>query len=184
LIMDYRRFYGQLFAPLEAMLGPIDRDTIVAIIGFDAGGPLNFCTIGAESGGKFITYVSCELAVRPEQLPAKFGRYELLTTCDDETWVRHILSRIGRMSEEVVFGHHHTLDIAAWVSPDDPIQGLVLEKVCTAEIDGENYGILRCIGITRGEMEFKQLHGTESLVLALRRNGVYPNTEVKRESVL
>lgn len=40
--MDYEKFYRQLFAPLEVMLGPVDRDTIVAIIGFDAGGPLAF----------------------------------------------------------------------------------------------------------------------------------------------
>ncbi|HLW65794.1 MAG TPA: suppressor of fused domain protein [Gemmataceae bacterium] len=182
--MDYQLFYRQLFEPLEALLGPIDKETIVAIIGFDVGGPLNFCTIGAGNGAKFTTYVSCELAARPEQLPARFGRYELSATCDDETWVRRILTRIGRTSEDVVFGHHHTLDIAAWVSADEPIQGVVLEKLCTAEIDGENYGILRCIGITRGEMEFKQMHGSNSLILELKHKGVYPNTEINRKSVL
>lgn len=33
--MDYHDFYRQLFAPLEASIGPIDRDTIFAITGFD-----------------------------------------------------------------------------------------------------------------------------------------------------
>src|SRR5262245_7468527 len=96
IVMDYQEFYRQLFVPLEASIGPIDRDTIVAIIGFDGGGPLNFCTIGCERSGPCITYVSCELAVRDEQIPCEFGRYELLSTCDDEKWVRSIVSDIGR----------------------------------------------------------------------------------------
>ncbi len=44
--MDYHAFYAQLFSPLDSKLGPIDPETMVAIIGFDAGGPLGFCTIG------------------------------------------------------------------------------------------------------------------------------------------
>jgi hypothetical protein len=86
--MDVREFYRQLFLPLEPLLGQVDPETIVAIVGFDAGGPLNFCTFGSERGDRFITYVSCELAVRPEQRPAECGRFELLVTCDDERWVR------------------------------------------------------------------------------------------------
>ena len=46
--MDYRAFYARLFAPLEERLGPLDPDTLMAIIGFDEGGPLNLCTIGRD----------------------------------------------------------------------------------------------------------------------------------------
>src|SRR5688500_14138466 len=101
--MDYKQFYAALYAPLVTGIGPIDKDTIAAIIGFDAGGPLNFCTIGVDGGSKIITYVSCELAAREEQVPAKQGgyRYELLSSCDDEGWVRKVLTSLGRMSMEV-----------------------------------------------------------------------------------
>ena len=182
--MDYQRFYSQLFAPLEASLGPIDRDTIVALIGFDAGGPLNFCTIAAERADRFITYVSCELAVRPEQQPSEFGRYELLATCNDERWVRSILTKIGRMSTDVAFGHHHTLDVGGCVQPGDVIQGVVFEEVYETEIDGVNYGVLRCLGITRPEMEYAQEHGPSNLLSLLKRSQVYPCTNVTRKSVL
>jgi hypothetical protein len=40
--MDYKEFYSQLYAPLVRVLGPADRDTIVAIVGFDAGGATQF----------------------------------------------------------------------------------------------------------------------------------------------
>jgi hypothetical protein len=82
--MDYRTFYSKLFRPLAKAVGPIDRDTIVALIGFDFGGPLNFCTIGAKKKNPVVTYVSCELAVRKEQVPSSRGRFELMCHCDDE----------------------------------------------------------------------------------------------------
>ena len=46
--MDYKPFYHALYAPLIRNIGPIDKNMMVAIIGFDAGGPLNFCTFGVD----------------------------------------------------------------------------------------------------------------------------------------
>ncbi len=113
--MEYQRFYNQLYAPLARELGPIDRNTIVAIIGFDAGGPLNFCTFGGEANSGRITYVSCELAVRDDQRPNACGRYELMASSDSEEWVRTVLSDTARMSLEVVFDDNNTMDIGCWV---------------------------------------------------------------------
>lgn len=155
--MDVRRFYAELFAPLEHTIGRLDQDTLVAIVGFDAGGPLNFRSSG-RGEGRFTTYVSCELAVRSEQQPAEFGRYELLTTSDDEEWVMSVVTRIGRMSLETAFDEGHTLDIVAWVEPTDIIQGVIFEQLFGTEIDGEGYGVLRVIGVTRPEMDFARAH--------------------------
>jgi hypothetical protein len=49
----------------------------------------------------FATYVTCELAVRKEQVPSSGGRYELLTTVEDEAWARNLLTALGSMSLEV-----------------------------------------------------------------------------------
>jgi hypothetical protein len=182
--LDNTKFYQELFASVEEAIGPIDRDTIVAIVGFDLGGPLNFCTIGRAAGGPFVTYVSCELAVRDGQLPGELGRYELLASCDDEKWVRSILSDIGRMSFDAAFGPGHTLDIGPWVEPSDAIQGVVFEKAATAKIDGTPYGILRCIGVTRPELVFAQRSGVPKLLRRLAAAGMYPHTAVSRKSVV
>ena len=160
--MDYEEFYSVLFAPLEATIGPVDDYTIFAIMGFDGGGPLNFCTIGANHKNGPITYVSCELAVREEQVPTKKGgyRYELLTSCDKEPWARTVLSDLGRMSMNVALDHGHTVDIGVSVNRrrsktrlarKPPIQGVLLHQECTASYHGRRYGILRCVGITRPE---------------------------------
>lgn len=182
--MNYQLFYRQLFAPLESKFGPIDCDTIVALMGFDGGGPRSFCTFGAELGNPLITYVSCELAVRLEQQPCEFGRYELLSTCDDEGWVRGTLSDIGWMSLDTTFGHGPILDIGPGVAADDPIQGIVFDKVCAVEIENQQFGILGCIGITRPEMDFARLHGSQALFDRLSAASCYPQTLRKRESVI
>jgi hypothetical protein len=182
--MDYLRFYRQLFAPLESSLGLIDRDTIVALVGFDAGGPLNFSTIGSERGDRCITYVSCELAIREDQHPSEIGRFELLATCDDERWVRSILSDIGRMTLEGSFGPGHTMDIGPWVSPDASVQGVVFEEACRCRIGGERFGVLRVLGVSRTELEYAQKHGTPALQERLKAAGVYPCILVDRASVV
>ncbi len=182
--MDYKRFYAQLFAPLEAEIGPIDPETICAIIGFDGGGPLSFNTIGAKQGGPFVTYVSCELAVREEQQPSNLGRFELLCSCDDEQWVRTILSELGRMSLQSTFGHGHTIDIGPLVGSEAPLQGVWLEGECCVPIADELFSVYRVIGITRAEMEYKLAQGSESLVSILKAGGVYPHTVVNRKSVM
>ncbi|MFL5241945.1 MAG: suppressor of fused domain protein [Gemmataceae bacterium] len=182
--MDYQRFYARLFAPLETHIGPLDWDTLFAIIGFDCGGPLNFSTIGYTRGERFITYVSCELAARPQQRPSKLGRYELLCSCDDERWVRSIVSDIGRESFKTTFEHGHTLDIGTWVEPRASIQGVLLEKVCRVKIEDRPFGILRVIGITRPELQYRLRNSSRDLLTCLKRSGVYPNTVVNRASIV
>jgi hypothetical protein len=130
------------------------------------------------------TYVSCELAVRDNQKPSEFGRYELLSTCDDELWVQSIVSDIGRMTLETAFGHGHTMDIGGWVAPDDPVQGVVFEEACRCRIGGMPFGVLRVIGVSRPEMQYAQAKGTKALIRKLKAAGIYPCTLIRRSSVV
>lgn len=180
--MDYKRFYRELFAPLEATHGPIADHTLSAIVGFDAGGPLSF-RMFERPVGEAHTYVSCELAVRVEQQPSDLGRYELLATSDDLDWVRTTLSDIARETFEASFGPGHTLDIGPWTSPDATIQGVIFEEASRSRIDEQDYCVLSCIGVTRPELEFAYDVGVSSLLDALRVAQIYPKTVSDRESV-
>lgn len=181
--MNYHDFYAKLFKPVEADIGSLDEDSIVAIIGFDFGGPLNFCTVGRERKDEFITYVSCELAVRDDQPVGEIGPYELLMTCNDEDWCMPVLTDIGRMSLEELFEHGHTLDLGPLVEKSFPIQGIVFEEFARVRIKLRRYGILRCHGITRAEMEFAQQYGVGELIDRLIEAGVYPKTDTGRKSI-
>ena len=178
--MDYKRFYKQLFQPIEERVGHVDEASIMAIIGFDCGGPVTLCTVG-RGRGQFVTYVTCELSVRDEQKPAESGRYEMMMTCDDEWWAHKILTKLGQMSLESVFGHGHTIDISRVVDADCPIQGLVVEEFARVTVDGQPYGILYFHGVTRSELEFAREAGTDALVERLRQTGVYPRTSIHRK---
>jgi Suppressor of fused protein (SUFU) len=182
--VDHQTFYMQIFASIEAEVGPVDPISLVAIVGFDAGGPLTFRTFGAKTGDACVTYLSCELAVREDQRPSEFGRYELLATCDDEAWVRSVVSDIGRMTLEAAFGNGHTMDIGAWVEGDDSIQGVVFEKAVSVRIDGESFGVMRVIGVTHDELEFARSFGVDLLIAKLRRARLYPCTRLQRQSVV
>ena len=182
---EIQEMYKQLYKPVEEKMGPLDPTSIVALIGFDMGGPLNLRTIGRERGEKFITYISCELICRDDQKNGKIGLYEVMMICDDERWCRKVLTRIGRMTLDEVFGHHHTLDIGEWVDELCPMQGIVFEEFACVEIRGKPHGILRCHGMTRPEMEFAIEYGSEEVLDRLKRAGVYPNTSITRyESVV
>jgi len=177
--MDYQRFYKQLFEPIETRIGPVDEATIMAIIGFDCGGPVSLCTIG-RGHDPFVTYVTCELAAYKEQQPAEFGHDEAMMTCDDERWAHEILTRIGKMSMETAFGHGHTVDIGPVVGAECPLQGLVTEEFARVMIDGKGYGIFRFLGVTRTELEFAMKFGTNELLEQLKGAGIYPHTSIHR----
>ena len=185
--MDYQTFYTRLFAPLEERLGPLDPDTLMAIIGFDEGGPLNLCTIGRDSGAAAVAYVSCELAVRDEQVPNASGRYELLMSGNDGDWIRQVLTDTGEMSLGTAFNDGDTLDIGAWVDDDDgsgqSLQGLLFRQEYALDLDGAAVGVLRAIGITRAEMALAREQGADALVARLQAGGVYPHTLLGRTSL-
>jgi len=151
----------------------------MAIIGFDSGGPVTLCTIG-RGRESFVTYVTCELSVREQQIPADCGRYEATMTCDDQKWAHQILTQLGRMSFDSEFGHGHTLDLSPLVGETFPIQGLVVEEFARVEIEGATYGILYFHGVTRPELEFAMQAGVDALIKCLKKAGVYPNTSVHR----
>jgi hypothetical protein len=178
--MDYQRFYKLLFEPIEQRIGQIDETGIMAIIGFDAGGPVGLSTVG-RGRERFVTYVTCELSVRPEQKPAEAGRYEVMITCDDQKWAHGILTRLGRMSLESVFDHGHTIDISPVVDGDCPVQGLVVEEFARTTIDGKTYGLLYFHGVTRSELKFAMKSGADELLEKLRRAGIYPRTSIHRK---
>lgn len=179
---EYGEFYAQLFAPIEAQVGAIDENTLVAIIGFDCGGRLNFCTVG-RGREEFVAYVSCELAVRDDQKSGETGPFEVMTVCDDEKWVVKILTEIGRMSLEAVFAHGHTIDISPITEPSGRIKGLITEEFARVQIDGKSYGILRFHGVTRPELDYAMGKGSDELLTHLKRAGVYPRTILNRESI-
>ena len=179
--MDYERFYKHLFSPIEDRIGPFDKAGIMAIVGFDCGGPISLSTVGREQRKKFVTYITCELACRKEQQPASFGRYEFMMTCDDREWAHHILTKLGQMSLESAFDHGHTVDIRRIVPGNCPLKGLITEEFARAKIGRKSFGIMQVHGVTRPELDFARRFGADKLLDALKAARIYPRTSPKRK---
>ena len=177
--MEVHAFYEELFRPICEQIGPLDPDTLTSVIGFSAGGPISLCTVGRERGERFATYVTCELALTEGQMASGSGPYELMMTCDDEEWCCDILTRVGETTLELALDHGHTLDIGAWVEPGSRIQGLVVERFSTANIEGKFYSILQLHGVSRSELERAVASGAETVLAIRKDDGTYPRTAVR-----
>lgn len=181
--MNYKAFYDKLLQPVVTTIGEFDDSTLSSVVGFDAGGPLSFRTITESNSNSTKTYVSCELAVRQKQLPSSNGRFELMAICDDEDWVRSVLTNIGEMSFDAAFDHGHTLDIGPWVDDDSKIQGVMFDCAFKCEVDKTPYCILRVVGLHRDELAVCQRVGVDRYISILKDHGIFPATLTKRDKV-
>jgi len=177
--MKPENFYAQLFRPIHERIGPIDETDIIPFVGFDRGGMVRLSTV-SRGRAKFVTYITCELAARAQQQPARFGTYEVMIACDDEPWARWVLTEIGRMSFKTAFEHGHAMDIGEAVGPGFPLQGVIIEEFARVSVDGRPHGIHRLHGVTRAELDFAVGSGTDKLLQLLKDAGIYPLTSIHR----
>jgi hypothetical protein len=174
------------FKLIEDRFGPFDRPIQFQVFPFDAGGNLNFLTVGSGTR-EFVTYVSWDLFGHKLQQRGQLGRYELTADCNDAQWCAEVLTRIGRQSLTELFDGNDTLEIAPWVTSDARLQGVVFEEILRDELHvgrkKERCGLLRCIGVTLPELNFSRTYGVPELITRLRQAGVYPRSDVRRATI-
>jgi len=178
-----REFYDRLLAPAVEMYGPV-KNILRAIVGFDAGGPVATCVLSDAGEESMTAYVTCELAAREAQQPGGAGRFELLTVCDDRLWAGKVLSLVGQTSMNTALDDGHTVDLSPALKDPGMLDAVMLEKFSQSHIDGNDYCILRCVGISGHELAFARQAGIEALRQKLMAAGVYATTRCRRESVV
>ncbi len=178
-----RDFYADLLAPAVESYGPV-KSILRAIVGFDAGGPVATCVL-SEAGQEGMTaYVTCELAAREGQKPGSMGRFELLVVCDDRQWAGRILTLVGSTSMNSALDAGHTVDLSPAMKAPGTLDAVLLDRFSQSGINGRDYAILRCIGITARELAFAKQAGTDTLRQKLMDAGAYAATRCQRESVV
>ena len=180
--MDVSELSKAFFKAIDEQVGAFDRPIRFHPFPFDAGGSLNFLTVGSRLKSP-VTYVSWDLFGHAAQKRGALGRYELVMTCDDPDWATNIVTKIGRQSLQEVFDPGDTLDIGPWVEPNGAIQGIIFEQAFQTRIGDEPCGLLRCLGVTRPELKFASEKGVSPLLEVLKRKGIYPNTLIGRKTV-
>ena len=178
-----REFYDNLLAPVVEVHGPINS-ILRAIVGFDAGGPVATCVLSETGEENMTAYVTCELAAREAQKPGSAGRFELLTVCDNRQWAGRVLTLVGQTSMITALDGGHTVDLSPALKMPGTLDAMLLETFAKRRIDGRDYAILHCIGISAKELAFAREAGVDALRRKLVQVGVYASTRCRRESVV
>jgi hypothetical protein len=137
VIVDLSDYYSQLFGPLETEFGPLDPETITAVIGFSAGGPVS---LSFRREPKL--FVTCELSLYPEQVQVAEGiNYELFCVdqfSEDES--RKLFTALGALAMDSELGTGHTIDVTGVI--DDQKRVVRMETLFAYQLPRRR---VRCI---------------------------------------
>jgi len=182
-INDIPKLARNFFNILNEKVGPFDRPIQFRIFPFDAGGDINLLTVG-NAARHYVTYVTWDLFGHPEQKRGRLGRYELVASCDDPEWCRVALTHVGRLGLNELLESGCIVGIKDCFGAEPAIQGILLEEALSVKLrvggEIEPCGLLRCIGITRPEMEFAMRGSAADLIQRLKLAKIYPNTDTRR----
>jgi len=129
-----------------------------------------------------VVYVTAELTGKPD---ASYADYELMVChrTRDEDWGPNVISRLAPYTQEAYIAAGESMDIDQATPPESKIKAFLFDTYRTFTLFGQDNELRLCIGITKAELEFKMEHGADKLLELLKQRGVYPFTDLERESV-
>jgi hypothetical protein len=129
-----------------------------------------------------VVYVTAELTGKPD---ACYADYELMVChrSPRQDWGPNVISRLAPYTQEAYIGAGESMDIDQATPPESKIEAFLFDTYGTFTLFGQQNELRLCIGITKPELEFKLRNGAERLLELLKRYGVYPFTDLERDSV-
>jgi len=130
---------------------------------------------------KGAVYVTAELTAKPGE---SYADYELMICHRDrEDWGPSVISRLAPYTQEAYIDAGESMDIDQATPPTSRIKAFLFDTYETFTLFGHANELRLCIGITKPELEFKLEHGSDKLLALLKKHGVYPFTDLERDSV-
>jgi hypothetical protein len=135
-----------------------------------------------------VAYVTCDLVGNSKQVPNKWGHYELmLCTREENDWTPTLLSRLARYTHDATLHPGDTMDLGSGAPGDSTISALLFAR---AEAPADSFvvmgtpaNLILCIGITAEEFDACKNFGSGVMLRMLKESGVYPFTDLRRESI-
>lgn len=114
-----------------------------------------------------------------------YADYELMIChrSPEEDWGPNVISRLAPCTQEAYIGAGESMDIDQATPPESRIKAFLFATYGTFRRFGQDNELRLCIGITKPELQYKLKHGPEKLMELLERHGVYPFTDLERDSV-
>jgi len=180
---EWKKTWDARLAALESVLGPSEDNVLHATVPFDLGGQADVLTFRQQIAGRVAA--TCELLGEPSQKRNLQGTFELaIAHRDDDDWGPNVISRLARYTCDAVLEPGQTMDIGPAVPAKSTIAGFFFDDYKRMKYQGEDAGVLLCIGLTADELA-ACLKGKRQMVYdALIAQKVFPYTDLFRPSVL
>src|SRR5207244_1666960 len=100
-----------------------------------------------------------------------------------QDWGPNVISRLAPYTQEAYIGAGESMDIDSATPANSEIKAFLFDNYASFTLFGKVNHLRLCVGITKPELQFKIKHGAERLLALLKRHGVYPFTDLDRDSV-
>ena len=184
---DWMLWWEARLAAIESVLGKshdsVGHGTIPFNHGADLGGTADIVYFHSHADG--IVSVTAELIGNPNQISNSMGNYELAICCrDGDNWGPNIIGQLAHYTLETPLEPGQTMDIGP-ASPDgSTIDAFLFFDYGRFHVRNQDAGILMCVGITASELTACRNGDRERVASLLKLSGVYPFTDLKRDSVV
>jgi Suppressor of fused protein (SUFU) len=168
---------------LEAVFGPADDQVFHSAIPLYLGGFADVLRFHPEGMG--IAYVTSDLIGEVGQPPSDLGNYELMICLrSHDDWAPNLISKLAQYTLQATLNPWETMDIGPALPKDSSITALSFLPQCRLKVRDRDCGVLLCVGITSDEFDAYHDRGPEAVIELLKRDGVFPFTDLHRRSAL
>lgn len=184
---NWQRWWDARVAALENLLGPCDGTVYHAPPPLHLDGYADVLRFRQFVAG--VTYVTCDLIGNPRHVPNDTGSYELMMCArEDNKWAPAVLSRLAKYTHDAAVHVGDTMDLAHAVPRKSTLAALLFARppleTPRFEVLDKPASLVLCVGITAVEFARCKSHSSSEVLRALEERGVFPYTELRRESVV
>lgn len=177
---DWEKTWDARADALSRIFGPTYDNVYHAVHPFAFGGQADVLAFLNSPYGA--VYVTAELSGQPG---LSYADYELIICLRSPSdWGPNFISRLSPYTQKAYLHHGDTMNIAGVAPPESRIVGMLFLTFDSFELFGESFDLRLCIGITQAELDYKLQNGYDKLVHVLKRNKIFPFTDLDRDSVL
>jgi hypothetical protein len=176
---DWEEIWNARADAFAVVLGKCHNEVYHAPHPFALGGNADVLRFSQPEIGT--AYVTAELSGKPN---ASYADYELMI-CHrlPDDWGPNIISRLAPYTQQAYIAAGETMDIDSATPKESAIKAFLFDTYSKFVLFEQDFDLRLCIGITKDELQFKMQHGSEKLLAALKRDGIYPFTDLGRKSV-
>ncbi len=180
---DWERLWDARLAALEDVFGPSGDTVLHSPVPFYLDGAADVLVFRQHNDG--VVYVTADLIGDDRSKPSELGQYELMICLrQDANWAPQLISNLAKYTIDDVLSPNDTMDIGPALPQPTDLAAFLYLPYANVIVDDRKGGVLLCLGITPDELSFVRENGPDKLVSRLKQNGVYPFTDLSRQSVL